>query len=94
MNTDWQYEEAAERTRQQSLQSQRGIRHLISSFFEGTRVWLVLGLTGVGVGLIGACLDILVAWLSDLRAGRCKYGFFYNEVACCSGLDGSCYSIQ
>lgn len=25
--------------------------------------------------------------LSDLREGRCAYGFFYNQVACCSGLD-------
>lgn len=33
--------------------------------------------------------------LGDLREGRCEYGFFYNSVACCSGLDGrsslSCY---
>lgn len=25
--------------------------------------------------------------LGDLREGRCVYGFFYNQVACCSGLD-------
>lgn len=25
--------------------------------------------------------------LGDLREGRCSYGFFYNQVACCSGLD-------
>lgn len=93
LRADWQYEEAAERTRQQSLQSHHGIRLVISSIFEGTRVWLVLGLTGLGVGFIGAYLDILVAWLSDLRAGRCTYGFFYNEVACCSGLNGKIASL-
>ncbi|KAG8846614.1 hypothetical protein FRB91_000657 [Serendipita sp. 411] len=86
---DWQYEEAVERVRQQNLGSQRGLRKLVSSLLEGTRVWLVLCLTGAGVGIIGAFLDILVAWLSDLKTGRCKYGFFYNEVACCSGLDAS-----
>ena len=37
--------------------------------------------------MIGAWLDVLVRWLSDLREGRCAYGFFYNQVACCSGLD-------
>ena len=25
--------------------------------------------------------------LGDIREGRCLYGFFYNSVACCSGLD-------
>lgn len=25
--------------------------------------------------------------LGDLREGRCSYGFFYNQAACCSGLD-------
>lgn len=25
--------------------------------------------------------------LGDLREGRCSYGFFYNQVACCSGID-------
>ncbi|CCA72200.1 related to chloride channel protein 3, partial [Serendipita indica DSM 11827] len=84
---DWQFEDVVERSRQQSLRSQRGIRRAVSSFFEATRVWLILCLTGAGVGLIGASLDILVAWLNDLRTGRCKYGLFYNEVACCSGLD-------
>jgi hypothetical protein len=28
--------------------------------------------------------------LGDLRDGRCVYGFFYNQVACCSGLDREC----
>ncbi|KAG8834550.1 hypothetical protein FRC17_008384 [Serendipita sp. 399] len=91
---DWQHEEAIERVRQQQLESQRGLRRLVSSFLEGTRVWLVLCLTGAGVGVIGAFLDILVAWLSDLKTGRCKYGFFYNEVACCSGLDAGEVCIE
>ncbi|PVG03313.1 Cl-channel protein [Serendipita vermifera] len=84
---DWQYEEAAERSRQQALNSQRGLRRFLTSFLESSRIWLVLCITGACVGIIGAWLDILVAWLSDLRTGRCKYGFFYNQVACCSGLD-------
>ena len=30
--------------------------------------------------------------LGDLREGRCTYGFFYNQVTCCSGLDGECHA--
>jgi hypothetical protein len=90
--TDWQHEESLELHRLHSLSHSSNHSTFLSrlriSLVEGTRIWLVLGLTGVGVGLTGAWLDILVAWLSDLRSGRCRYGFFYNEVACCSGLDG------
>ena len=68
-------------------------------------MWLVTILSGLGIGTIGAWLDVLVRWcvrvlqcpvvlthllrrrLGDLRDGRCTYGFFYNQVMCCSGLD-------
>lgn len=90
--TDWQHEESLELHRLHSLSHSSNHSTFLSrlriSVVEGTRIWLVLGLTGLGVGLTGAWLDILVAWLSDLRGGRCRYGFFYNEVSCCSGLDG------
>lgn len=32
--------------------------------------------------------------LGDLREGRCSYGFFYNQVACCSGLDRECPALD
>ncbi|TFK51880.1 hypothetical protein OE88DRAFT_1658562 [Heliocybe sulcata] len=51
------------------------------------KMWFVIVATGIGVGVAGAWLDVLVKWLGDLREGRCSYGFFYNQVACCSGLD-------
>lgn len=91
MFVDWLHEKAAENARLHALNNSAHpsiLSRAFSSIVEGTRVWLVLGLTGIGVGLTGAWLDILVAWLSDLRSGRCRYGFFYNEVACCSGLNG------
>jgi len=68
-------------------------------------MWLVVILTGFGIGLTGGWLDVLVKWyvvfhfgsdveptvapyrLGDLREGRCSYGFFYNQVACCSGVN-------
>jgi len=85
---DWQYEEAAERARKRSIRSERGSRRVLAPLFESVRLWVVLILTGAGVGIIGAYLDILVAWLSDLKSGHCRYGIYYNQQACCSGLDG------
>ena len=32
-------------------------------------------------------LVICMHRLADLKEGHCSYGFFYNQSACCSGLD-------
>ncbi|KAJ7493396.1 Cl-channel protein [Mycena galericulata] len=83
---DWLREEAAERERTNIQRAQYGVRGLLLPWFDAARMWLVVILTGFGVGLTGGWLDVLVKWLGDLREGRCTYGFFYNQVACCSDL--------
>ncbi|KAJ7089712.1 Cl-channel protein [Mycena belliarum] len=83
---DWLREEAAERERTHVQRSQYGVRGLLLPWFDAVQMWLVVILTGVGIGLTGGWLDVLVKWLGDLREGRCSYGFFYNQVACCSGV--------
>ncbi|KAG8958639.1 hypothetical protein FRC03_008939 [Tulasnella sp. 419] len=84
---DWMDEESSERAHKQHLKSQYGLRGIVLPLLDSWRTWLVLILSGAGIGVIGAWLDVLVAWLSDLRTGRCTYGFFYNQASCCSGLD-------
>ncbi|KAI0794494.1 chloride channel [Fomes fomentarius] len=84
---DWLREEAAERERKRVMRSQRGLHGLFALVLDSVGMWLVIILTGAGIGVLGAWLDVLVKWLGDLREGRCTYGFFYNQVACCSGLD-------
>ncbi|KAG8760083.1 hypothetical protein FRC12_009629, partial [Ceratobasidium sp. 428] len=84
---DWTQEEAAERAQKHILQSQLGLRGIVLPLFDQSRIWIVLIATGISVGFVGAWLDVLVAWLGDIRTGRCSYGFFYNEISCCSGLD-------
>ncbi|KAH9913990.1 chloride channel [Epithele typhae] len=84
---DWFREEAAERERKLVIRSRRGLLGLTGMVLDSAGMWLVVVLTGVGIGIMGAWLDVLVRWLGDLREGRCSYGFFYNQVACCSGLD-------
>ncbi|KIP04518.1 hypothetical protein PHLGIDRAFT_109438 [Phlebiopsis gigantea 11061_1 CR5-6] len=84
---DWHREEAAERERKRNLHAQSGLRGLMAPILDSARMWLVIILTGIGIGIAGAWLDILVKWLGDLREGRCAHNLFYNQVACCSGLD-------
>ncbi|PPQ62897.1 hypothetical protein CVT24_006295 [Panaeolus cyanescens] len=83
---DWLHEEGLERERNYRLQSQAGVRGVLFPTLESARLWLLVILTGVGIGIAGAWLDVLVKWLGDLREGRCTYGFFYNSNACCTGI--------
>ncbi|KAG6891248.1 hypothetical protein C0995_008500 [Termitomyces sp. Mi166 len=92
---DWLHEEAVERERIHALKAQAGVRGLLLPLLESSRLWLVVILAGMGIGITGAWLDVLVKCsaalprnrLGDLREGHCSYGFLYNQVACCSGLD-------
>ncbi|KAG6828920.1 hypothetical protein H0H92_006306 [Tricholoma furcatifolium] len=76
---DWLHEESIERKRIHHLKTQAGVRGILLPLLESSRLWFVVILTGMGIGITGA--------LGDLREGHCSYGFFYNQVACCSGLD-------
>ncbi|KZP21056.1 Cl-channel protein [Athelia psychrophila] len=84
---DWLREESAERERVRLLHSHRGLRGLLLPFWDASSMWFVIVLTGIGIGVTGAWLDVLVKWLADLREGRCDHGFFYNQPTCCSGFD-------
>lgn len=59
---DWQHEEAAERERKRILASHRGFRGLTARLADNGSMWLVTILSGLGIGTIGAWLDVLVRW--------------------------------
>lgn len=59
---DWQREEAAERERKRVQVTQRGLRGMLAPILDSSRMWLVIVLTGVGIGVAGAWLDVLVRW--------------------------------
>jgi chloride channel 3/4/5 len=59
---DWLQEDSLERERSHALQSQAGIRGILLPFLESARMWFVVIMTGVGIGIAGAWLDVLVKW--------------------------------
>ena len=59
---DWHREEAVERERKRSHHAQRGLRGVLGPIVDSSRMWLVIILTGVGIGILGAWLDVLVKW--------------------------------
>lgn len=59
---DWVREESAERERVRCLKSQRGVKGLFLPFLDASRMWFVIVVTGIGIGMVGAWLDVLVKW--------------------------------
>ncbi|KAG6885119.1 hypothetical protein C0993_005793 [Termitomyces sp. T159_Od127] len=57
---DWLHEEAIERERTHALKTQAGARGLLLPLLESSRLWLVVILAGMGIGITGAWLDVLV----------------------------------
>lgn len=59
---DWAREEGAERARLRRLKSHRGVKGLFLPFLDASRMWFVIVVTGIGIGIVGAWLDVLVKW--------------------------------
>lgn len=85
---DWSFEYGKERLRIQFLSEVGGVRGLVRRGWDGTIPWLVVVATGIGTGVLAATLDILTAWLTDLRYGACTDTWWMNKSVCCTGLDG------
>jgi len=84
---DWVEEEFHARTRAKEIRSERGLGRLFAIALDSVILWAVVLVTGVGIGILGGWLDILVAWLGDLRLGRCQFNLLYNQTTCCKGYD-------
>jgi len=64
---DWLHEEGLERERNHALQSQAGVRGILLPALESVRMWFVVIVTGIGIGIAGAWLDVLVKWYAGNR---------------------------
>ena len=59
---DWIHEENLERERIYALQSQAGARGILLPALESAKMWFIVIVTGMGIGIAGAWLDVLVKW--------------------------------
>ncbi|KAF3912282.1 hypothetical protein AA313_de0203481 [Arthrobotrys entomopaga] len=77
-----------------------GWRRRIWESYEAGQAWIVVSLVGLlmdGRVFLGACiglnaafLSIVTEWLSDIKTGYCKTGFYLNEKFCCWGENEGC----
>ncbi|GAA5860911.1 hypothetical protein JCM3774_003185 [Rhodotorula dairenensis] len=84
---DWTLEFARARTRAAWIDSQPGLRGVAARLGAAAEPWVVVVVTGILTGAIASALDILSAWLSDLRLGACKDMWWMSRGLCCAGLD-------
>ncbi len=59
---DWLHEENLERERVHAMQAQSGTRGLLLPIMDSVKMWFIVIMTGVAIGLAGAWLDVLVKW--------------------------------
>ncbi|KAF3908089.1 hypothetical protein ABW21_db0206101 [Orbilia brochopaga] len=67
-----------------------GWRRRIWESYEAGQAWIVVSLVGACIGLNAAFLSIVTEWLSDIKLGHCRTGFYLNEKFCCWGEDEGC----
>ncbi|CCJ29114.1 unnamed protein product [Pneumocystis jirovecii] len=80
---DWVDENTKERDRKQTIRKLRGIWGKIYQFWDFSQLWVIIITTGISIGVISGFIDIVSGWLSDIREGYCKSGFYLNRNFCC-----------
>ena len=74
-------------------------KHALSSIiFEHSQSWLVIFLTGISIGLLAGCIDVVSAWLTDIRIGYCTNQWYAGRKICCKNVQDtrtlSCSLVQ
>ncbi|KAK4176008.1 putative chloride channel protein [Triangularia setosa] len=96
---DWVQDAAREQLRRKSRRKRTaGLydtgrfdwKQRILESYEAAQGWIVVTIIGAAIGLNAAFLNIITEWLSDIKLGYCKTGFYLNENFCCWGEDNGC----
>jgi len=95
---DWVFEYSKERQRLRILNANTtGLIGHLRHFADSGQIWVILVFTGIAVGTIAACIDLVSDWLGDLKTGYCSNvagggRFYLNKYFCCWGLDSKSIS--
>ncbi|GAA5857309.1 hypothetical protein JCM9279_005130 [Rhodotorula babjevae] len=83
---DWTHCYALERARKSRLAALPGLHGVVARTWDAGRPWVAVVLVGILTGAVASGLDILSAWLSDLRTGKCTDMWWMSKGLCCAGL--------
>ncbi|CAN6674917.1 anion/proton exchange transporter Gef1p [Trichomonascus vanleenenianus] len=84
---DWSAERRKELVRRHFLDSSPGILARLYAFYDSSQQWIVLAATGIAIGITAAAIDVVSQWLSTIRFGHCKTGFYLSRDFCCLGIE-------
>lgn len=90
---DWTHCYALERARKSRLAALPGLHGVVARTWDAGRPWVAVVLVGVLTGAVASGLDMLSAWLSDLRTGKCTDMWWMSKGLCCAGLDRASLSL-
>ncbi|CAH2352179.1 anion/proton exchange transporter Gef1p [[Candida] railenensis] len=84
---DWMQDELQEHkkllAKKQELVNSSGTASIQDRFLSFTLNWFVLAIMGIFIGVIAATLNIMTAWLSNIRLGHCSGAIYLNKSFCC-----------
>lgn len=90
---DWIQEFAKERRRKFALEEDQTLNGKTTRIIDQCQTWIIICMTGIAVGILAACIDVLSLYLGDLKEGHCSRSFFLSKSFCCWDLkeDETCY---
>ncbi|KAJ2775094.1 glycerol ethanol, ferric requiring protein [Coemansia nantahalensis] len=77
---DWVEDGAKEQQRRRAQEAGRGV---LGGAYEAAVSWLVVLVVGVLIGVNTAFISIVTEWLSDVKMGVCRGGWWLNAKFCC-----------
>ncbi|TPX62521.1 hypothetical protein PhCBS80983_g00259 [Powellomyces hirtus] len=93
---DWMKDLMRDYRRQNRMRTQHGPGGRMSNFqmlFDATQSWILISIIGISIGLVAGWIDVVAAWLGDIRFGYCSYEWHISKSICCTGqwdADASC----
>ncbi|KAL5038637.1 glycerol ethanol, ferric requiring protein [Batrachochytrium dendrobatidis] len=96
---DWMRDLMRDHRRKHRLLARQypGWKSYFYSQFDSMQSWLLVSIIGISIGCAAAWIDIIAAWLTDIKQGVCITEWYLSKDICCTGLvrtDGYCRDFQ
>ncbi|KAJ3013322.1 glycerol ethanol, ferric requiring protein [Thoreauomyces humboldtii] len=85
---DWMKDLMRDYRRQSRRQTRRqagGKVNRMHQLFDATQSWILISMIGVSIGLVAGWVDVVAAWLGDIRFGYCETEWHISKSICCTG---------
>ncbi|KND03889.1 uncharacterized protein SPPG_01343 [Spizellomyces punctatus DAOM BR117] len=92
---DWMKDLMRDHRRQNRVRARHrpGWDWYLYTLFDATQSWILVSIIGISIGLLAGWIDVIAAWLGDIRFGFCRLEWHVSKSICCTGQfdkDGSC----